>query len=296
MRVLQFGKSGQLALALAVAGKDRADYQVLGSADVDFRDPGAPAQAVRDYRPEIVLIAAAYTDVDGAEGDRAAAFAVNAAAPEAIAHALKECGGALIHVSTDYVFDGRKAGRYLETDTTNPINVYGESKLAGEMAVLRAAPQSVVIRTSWVYSENGRNFVKTMLRAGAERDELHIVDDQIGRPTSANELAVTIWAVADAIASGRAHWGVHHFSGGGAAASWADFADAVFDIQRSKTGKRPRIVRIGSEDYLRPAQRPRNSMLDCGLIKEMYGIKLKPWRDALAQTMDRIEALGGSAE
>ncbi len=295
MRVLQFGKCGQLALALAAARTDQTNYKVLGSADADFRDPDAPAQAVRDYKPDIVLIAAAYTDVDGAEADRAGAFAVNAAAPEAIAQAVNASGGALIHVSTDYVFDGRKTGGYLETDATHPINIYGESKLAGEQGVLKAAPRSVVIRTSWVYSENGKNFVKTMLRVGAERDELHIVDDQIGRPTSATELAITVWTAADAIAAGRAHWGVHHFSGGGAAASWADFADAVFEFQQAKTGKRPAVIRIGSNDYLRPAQRPKNSLLDCGLIKEAYGIKLKPWREALVETMARLEVSAGSS-
>lgn len=246
--------------------------------------------ALASFSPDIVINAAAYTAVDKAESDRATAFAVNAHGPALLAAFAASRNIPLIHISTDYVFDGAASRPYVETDATNPLNVYGESKLEGERAVLHAQPRSMILRTSWLFSAHGSNFVKTMLRLARERDRLRIVNDQFGCPTSAHELAQCIWRIAERIC-GRAepfrHWGIYHYAGGGVT-SWADFAAAIFASPEALVRRAPVIDRVPVQDYPLPATRPRNSALDCNKIAACFGLPPLPWQAPLADVLGRL--------
>ena len=287
MKLLIIGRGGQLSLALAEAGAEPC----LGQDQADLAVPGQVAAAIREAAPDVVINAAAYTAVDAAETDRDTACRVNGEAVGEIAGAARDAGAALIHVSTDYVFDGTKPGAYVETDPVNPLNVYGASKLAGERAALAANPRTVILRTSWVYSPWGRNFVATMLRLGRERAELRIVADQWGRPTSALDLAAACLTIARQVAGApetAPFWGVYHFSGGGEPTTWAGFAAAIFDAAQAHGHARPRIVEVPTSDYPTPAARPANSVLDCRRVAATFGVSPVPWRDALADTIARM--------
>jgi dTDP-4-dehydrorhamnose reductase len=233
VRILQFGVTGQLARELLAQAKDfDVEIAALSRADADFANPQAVAQRVRGVHADLVVLAAAYTAVDLAESERDLAFRVNAETPAAIAEALGPDGPPLVQVSTDYVFDGAKGSPYVETDAPAPLNVYGASKLVGEGAILAAHPRSLILRTSWVVSSHGRNFVKTMLRLAGEGKPLKVVADQFGRPTSARDLARFILSQAERLATakaGDAAYGVHHFANGGEV-SWKGFAEGIFDL------------------------------------------------------------------
>ncbi len=280
MKLLVFGQSGQLARALAAAeagpclGRDQADLSV----------PGSAAEAVHAHAPDVVINAAAYTAVDQAEDDRAAAFRINGEAVGEIAGATAETGAAMIHISTDYVYDGTKQGPYREDDPVAPINAYGASKLAGERAARSANPRTVILRTAWVYAPWGRNFVTTMLRLGSERERISVVDDQIGSPTSAIDLAEACLAIAPRLAGASAsatHWGAHHFAGAGAPASWAAFAAEIFRIADCLARATPVIDAIPGADYPTAARRPVNSALDCAKFTRTFGLSPPPWRQSL---------------
>lgn len=287
--IFMFGKSGQVARAMTERCAEKGIVlKALGREDADLMDPAALRLPISEAPDGAVVVnAAAYTAVDQAEEDQETAYAVNETAPGVMAQGCAARGLPFIHLSTDYVFNGAKDGAYVEDDATDPLGVYGASKLAGEKAVLAAGGRFVIIRTSWVYSPFGRNFVKTMLRVGAERDELRVVDDQIGAPTSAHDIADAILAAAGKLAAGVGETGIFHMTGAGEA-SWADFADTIFEKQAPRWGRRPVVTRILTADYPTPARRPLNSRLDCEKFERAFGYRPPDWRESLAKILDRL--------
>lgn len=275
MSILVLGRSGQLARELA-----RLDpaLRLAGREAIDLERPETVAAAIRERRPRAVINAAAYTAVDKAESERDRAFAVNAVSVGEAAQACAALGAPFVQVSTDYVFDGTKAAPYLEDDPVAPLNVYGESKAAGERAALAAGPAVAVVRTAWVVSPHGANFVKTMLRLAGEREEIAVVADQIGAPTHAADLARACHVLArKLLAADPAARGVFHFTGAGEA-SWADVAEAVFAASSARGGPSARVRRITTAEYPTPARRPANSRLASGRIAAL-GLTPAPWRE-----------------
>ena len=296
VRILQFGTTGQLARELLAQAKDfDAEITALSRAEADFADPATLAKHLGAAKADLVVIAAAYTAVDLAETERDLAFRVNAEAPAAIAAALGPDGPGLVYVSTDYVFDGRKDAPYVETDLPNPLNVYGASKLAGEERLLAAYPRALVLRTSWVVSSHGKNFVKTMLRLAGEGKPIRVVDDQFGRLTSARDLARFILSQAGRLASaskGDPAFGLHHFANAGEA-SWKDLAEGVFDIAMGP--KAPTVAASTTAEFAAPAARPARSTLDTGKLERTFGVTLRPWREALAEIVAELQKVERSA-
>jgi len=288
MKLLVLGAAGQIGHELCRL-RWPADYRIAGfdRADIDIADRQAVADAVQRERPDIVINAAAYTAVDRAEREAEAAFAVNATGPALLAAACKAAAIPLIHISTDYVFDGSKEGPYREDDPVNPLGVYGRSKAAGDRAVRAALAEHVILRTAWVYSAHGHNFVRTMLRLASERPVLRVVADQIGSPTSGADAARAIAAIVQRIAAGDDHWGTYNFASAGAV-SWHGFAQAIFDLAAPWRGPPPTVEAITTADYPTPACRPANSVLDCGRIAEVFGIAPRLWRDALAEVIREL--------
>ncbi len=257
--------------------------------ECDLERPDVAARAVAAARPSVVVNAAAYTAVDRAESDAERCRAVNADAPGALAAAAADCGAAFVHYSTDYVFDGAKAGAYLEDDAPNPQGVYGATKLDGERAVLVANPAAAVFRTSWVFGARGQNFLRTMLRLARERDELRVVADQVGAPTWSRAIAAaTAQVVGAAIRApeGAAAWlahrrGVVHLTSGGST-SWHGFAEAILAVDPGRAEHRAaRVVPISTAEFPTPARRPANSVLDNSRLRERFGLQLPDWRTQL---------------
>jgi len=252
---------------------------------LDLSDVDAVRRVVRETKPEIILNAAAYTAVDRAESEPEVAMQVNGIAPGVLAEEAKRLGAMLVHFSTDYVFDGTQATPYAESDTPNPINAYGRSKLAGERAIEAVGAAHLILRTSWVYSHRGKNFLLTMLRLAHEREELRVVADQRGAPTSARALAE---ATARALQRpGAAARGLYHLTAGGET-SWFGFAEAIVELARDRLPRRPRLVPIASSDYPTPARRPANCMLDCARAREALGAQLSDWRTGLEAVWRRM--------
>lgn len=287
MKALVFGTSGQLGIELARRAPAGVAVTALGRDRADLTDPAGCAAAIAATDADVVINAAAHTAVDQAENDRDTAHLVNAAAPGAMARAAAARGLPFLHVSTDYVFDGSGSRPWREDDPTAPLGVYGQTKLAGERAIAAAGGPHAILRTSWVFSAHGRNFVKTMLRLGAERAMLSVVDDQRGGPTAAADIADALWTVAAAFRDGRGQSGLFHFSGA-PTVSWADFAEAIFAA--SSLAAKPQIRRITTADYPTPAQRPANSALDCSRIRAAYGIEQPDWRRSLSDVIRDLEA------
>jgi dTDP-4-dehydrorhamnose reductase len=286
LTILQFGRTGQLAREMLARAPARGcEIQALSRSDIDLADAGAVANAVRDASADLVLNAAAYTAVDRAESEPDLAMAINAAAPAAMAKACAKRGLPLIHLSTDYVFDGAKAGAWREDDPRAPTCAYGRSKAEGEAAVEAAGGRAVILRTSWVFSAHGSNFVKTMLALAKARPELRVVADQRGRPTAAGDLADAILAIAPRLVAGAPEAsGVFHFAGEGTT-SWAGFAEAIFELAGDP---KPKVIPIPTADYPTPARRPLNSELDCGRIERVFGLRPRPWRDGLAEALHEL--------
>lgn len=297
MRVLVIGKTGQLARALDIVAGAAAQIGFLGRERADLMIPGMAPGAIAAERPDLVINAAAYTAVDDAEAERQTAVRINGAAVGEIARAAAAVDAALIHISTDYVFDGGKRETYLETDPVDPVNAYGASKRIGELAALEENARTIVLRTSWLYSPWGRNFVLTMLRLARKQGRLRIVDDQYGKPTSALDLATACLAIAGEMVrtpAGRPVWGLYHYAGRDAC-SWADFAAGIFEAAAQRGMVRPPgIDRISTADHPTPARRPRNSALDCRKFETTFGLETRSWRVALAPVLELI-AKGGSA-
>jgi dTDP-4-dehydrorhamnose reductase len=281
-RVLLLGAGGQLGMQLARKLAGEAKLTALTRAELDFSDADALRAAVRSVRPEIVVNAAAYTAVDKAEQEQEAARLVNAVAPGVIAEELHKTDGWLIHYSTDYVFDGSGSEPWRETDATGPLSVYGQTKLDGELAIAATGCRHVVLRTSWVYAAEGRNFLHTMLRLGRERDQLRVVDDQIGAPTSAEAITeATRVVLSQLAAAGEDASGIYHLTCSGET-SWCGFARAIFAAFAEKQ-KTPEVVPIPSEAYPTPAVRPRNSRLNCDKFAGRFGYRMPQWEAALAE-------------
>jgi dTDP-4-dehydrorhamnose reductase len=275
--IVVFGGNGQLGRELSRAAASRAiALHALSHAEADIADSAAVAVALARLQPTIVVNAAAYTKVDLAESNVEAARKTNEIGPAILAEACAAVDVPLVHVSTDYVFDGRKEDAYHESDPVCPISVYGRTKAAGEEAVRRILKHHVILRTAWVYGEFGDNFLKTVLRLAATRDELRIVADQQGSPTSAGELAEAILTIASAFRHDRALAGTYHFTAGGVT-TWHGFANRIVEIAAPITGRNPHVTPIGTADYPTAARRPANSRLDCHLFIEKFDFLPRHW-------------------
>ena len=275
LRILVFGSTGQVAREIAALAGPGLAVRCLSRADADLADPAACAAVVAAAQTDVVINAAAYTTVDRAESEPDLARMVNATAPGAIAAACAARGLPFLHVSTDYVFDGSGSRPWREDDPTGPLGVYGQSKLEGERAVAACGGSHAILRTAWVFSAHGSNFVKTMLRVGAGRDRLSVVDDQHGGPTPADSIAAALLTMARAFAAGRGVDGVFHFSGA-PDVTWCTFARAIFAA--TGAARIPEVVPITTADWPTPARRPANSRLDCSRIAETYGIARPDWK------------------
>lgn len=288
--VLVAGRGGQVARALAAsAPADQVKVVCLGRPEFDIRDAGQIARSVDDVAPDLVINAAAYTAVDQAESEPEEARLVNAAAAGALAKAAAARRAPILHLSTDYVFNGEKSGPYVETDEVDPLGVYGLSKLEGEQRVAAANPQAVILRTAWVYSPWGRNFAKTMLRVAEGRDELAVVHDQRGNPTSASDIAAALWAVALRYAGNPKSLvpGVFHMTAAGEA-SWAEFAEEIFSVSSAAGGPSARVRRITTAEYPTPTRRPASSRLDCSRLAEVHGVALPDWRSSTRSVVEEL--------
>jgi dTDP-4-dehydrorhamnose reductase len=293
-RILLLGAGGQLGMQLkqVLAGTrpTGTNLTALTRTEVDLADPEAIRAAIRQACPQILINAAAYTAVDKAESDQEAARLVNAVAPGVMAEEMAKSNGWLIHYSTDYVFDGSGTRAWVETDTTGPLGVYGQTKLDGEIAVAASGCRHVILRTSWVYAAVGKNFLHTMLRLGRERERLTVVDDQIGAPTTAEaitEATLVVLRSLDQLQKPNAEpSGVYHLACGGET-SWCGFAREIFAEFASRQ-KAPEVAPIPTEAYPTPARRPKNSRLNCDKFEAQFGFRMPQWGDALhavAQTM-----------
>jgi len=283
MKVLITGAGGMTGSELARQGLEREwDIVALTKADLDVADADKVEGIIGSERPDVIINAAAYTAVDAAETDAETAMAVNAAGPQNIARAARTSGAQLLHISTDYVFDGEATEPYAPEDRPAPINVYGESKLAGEMAIRDACAEHVIVRTSWVYSHEGKNFVRTMLRSAEEKKEIKVVNDQYGCPTSSIDLASALLCAANLMMRSYVT-GTYHFCNAGST-TWFDFANAIFELQ----GTSPQVTPIPSTEFPTAAKRPRWSVLDTTSFQLAFGVEPRPWRDALKDTMERL--------
>lgn len=298
-RVLVVGATGQVgrelrrslqSLGQVVATSRDGRLEDGGACQVaDLSDPAALERLVAEVAPSAVVNAAAYTAVDKAESDRQAAFRINAQAPGALAHSCAQAGIPLVHYSTDYVFNGQGNVPYREDAPTAPLGVYGASKLAGEEAVRAGGGQHLILRTAWVYAAHGHNFLRTMLRLGAERDELRVVADQVGSPTPAALIAdVTAIALSRALAAGQVS-GIWHLVAAGET-SWHGFAEAIFDeaVAVGLLPRAPRVVPITTADYPTPARRPAYSRLDTSRLERDFGVELPDWRQGLARVIGEL--------
>lgn len=281
MRVLLLGGSGQVGHAFQTSDAFTGELVAVTRRECDLTDAEGLRLLLRRVRPEVIVNAAAYTAVDKAEADRETCYAVNATAPGVIAREAAALGVKLVHYSTDYVFDGRKAGTYTESDPIGPRNVYGASKLAGEEAIAKVGGEFLILRTSWVYSNHGTNFLKTMLRLGAERPELRIVADQHGAPTSADAIADATVKILKKAAGGQWAGGVFHMTAAGAT-TWYGFAKAIFARAASA---QPNLIPITTADYRTPAARPANSVLSNEKFAATFGFRLPEWEQQLDAVM-----------
>jgi dTDP-4-dehydrorhamnose reductase len=286
-RVLLLGAGGQLGMQLArrldSSPEDEVELTALTRAEVDFTDALALRTAIRDLKPEVVINSAAYTAVDKAESEPELARLVNTVAPAVIAAEVGRLKGWLIHYSTDYVFDGSGTRPWVEADLTGPLSVYGQTKLGGELGIAASGCRHAILRTSWVYSAEGRNFLHTMLRLGREREQLKVVDDQIGAPTSAEAITEATQAVLRRLAADdedAATSGVYHLTCAGET-SWYGFARAIFSAFAARQ-KMPEVLPIPTEAYPTPARRPLNSRLNCDKFTAQFGFQMPQWEDALS--------------
>jgi dTDP-4-dehydrorhamnose reductase len=291
VKLLVTGREGQLARSIAERAADHPGLDIIFTSrgEADLSSSGSVAGAITAVRPELVVNAAAYTAVDQAEAEPALAFRINAEGAGEAAAAAREVGAAVIQLSTDYVFDGRARDPYAEDAPTEPLSVYGRSKLAGEAAVRVTNPDHLILRTSWFYSPFGRNFVRTMASLAAEREVLNVVSDQFGCPTSALDLAEAILRIADRWnGSDRAGLGdTYHLAGSGSG-SWFDLASEVM-VNCSRLGLQAAEVRpIAAADWPTKATRPANAVLDCSRIERDLGLRLPDWRRSVAETVKRL--------
>jgi len=293
MRILVTGKDGQVVTALKALAAKEPDITLLalGRPEMDLAHPSSLEAPVRAFAPDAILSVAAYTAVDKAESEPELAQTVNGDAPGELARLAASLNIPILHVSTDYVFSGDKDAPYVETDETGPVSVYGKTKLSGELKIAEATDNHVILRTAWVYSPFGNNFVKTMLRLAETRDELNVVADQRGCPTYAPEIAKVLLLIARQVIQDPdpSLRGVFHLSGEGET-SWAEFAKAIFELSEKRLGKLVTVHPIPTSAYPTPAVRPGNSRLNGDKLDETYGLRLERWRDALEICLEHLAA------
>ncbi|ULJ69938.1 dTDP-4-dehydrorhamnose reductase [Wielerella bovis] len=290
IKYLITGANGQVGSQLVAQLQSKAEILATDRDTLDITDKQAVLQAAQTFRPHFIINAAAHTAVDKAESERDLAHAINCTGAENLALAAQNVGATILHISTDYVFDGKGETPYRETDPVAPQSVYGETKLAGEIAVQAACERHIILRTAWVFNEQGGNFVKTMLRLGASRDSLGVVADQFGSPTYAGDIAATLISICEQIHVGKTNaYGVYHFSGS-PYVSWHDFASEIFAQAHAQNvlAQIPVLNAIATADYSTPASRPANSRLDCGKIQAAFGIETSDWRKALLDLKDYV--------
>lgn len=284
LSILCFGRTGQVARELSRRAGTDIKLISLDREAADLKDPAACAAQIDATDADIIINAAAYTAVDKAEDEPDLAYTINSDAPGAMAQAAAARRLPFLHISTDYVFDGRGSNAWNEGDETAPLGTYGRSKLAGEQAVIQAGGPHVILRTAWVHAAHGNNFLRTMLRVGAARDKLTVVDDQFGGPTAAGDIAQTLFTIAGAFHQGRGTTGIYHYCGQ-PAVSWCDFAREIF----GQAGMSTEVAPIPSSDWPTPAPRPANSVLDCAKIMRDYGIEQPDWRQSLTKILAEQE-------
>jgi dTDP-4-dehydrorhamnose reductase len=291
VRVAVTGREGQVVRSLIErAGGTDIEIVPVGRPELDLAGaPEAIMARLEGSSPDVIISAAAYTQVDKAESEPELAFAINEHGARAVARSASKLGVPLIHLSTDYVFDGAKTSPYAEEDRIGPTGVYGASKLAGERVVLAEHDNSAVLRTAWVYSPFGGNFVKTMLRLAGDRDEISVVDDQRGNPTNALDIADGLLRVAANLCGSddAAQRGVFHMTSAGES-SWAELAEAIFALSAATGGASASVKRIRTVDYPTPAKRPANSRLDSGKLDRVHGVRLPEWRSSLKDVVARL--------
>ncbi|ABR74200.1 NAD(P)-dependent oxidoreductase [Actinobacillus succinogenes] len=277
------GAKGQVGYCLTQQLTGKAEILAVDRDGLDITDQSAVRNAVISFQPDVIINAAAHTAVDRAETEVELSEAINVKGPQYLAEAANEIGAAILHISTDYVFEGNGTNEYQEDDQTNPQGVYGRTKLAGEIAVQQANPKHIVLRTAWVFGERGNNFVKTMIRLGKEREVLGVVGDQFGGPTYAGDIAAALIHIANEIINGKTDvFGVYHFTGK-PYVSWAEFAKAIFNeaVSQKILEKSPLVNAIATHEYPTPAKRPANSRLNLDKIDRTFGIKPSDWQKAL---------------
>lgn len=277
------GAKGQVGHCLTQQLTGKAEILAVDRDELDITDQSAVKKIVETFKPDVIINAAAHTAVDRAESEVELSEAINVKGPQYLAEAANEIGAVILHISTDYVFEGSGSGEYKEDDQTNPQGVYGRTKLEGEIAVQQANPRSIILRTAWVFGEHGHNFVKTMLRLAKDRDSLGIVGDQFGGPTYAGDIAKTLIEIANQILAGKENaFGVYHFTGK-PYVSWYEFANAIFVEAESQKllEKQPHLKTITTAEYPTPAKRPANSRLDLTKIKQTFNIEPSDWQNAL---------------
>ena len=300
IRMLVTGARGQVGSEVARELAGRAELIAHDRSTLDLANPGEIAARVREARPDVIVNCAAYTAVDRAETEHDKAHAVNGVAPGILAEQAKRAGALLIHYSTDYVFDGAKRGAYVEGDATNPVSVYGRTKLEGERAVAQSGCRHLILRTSWVYGPHGANFLLTMLRFAATREELRIVDDQRGAPTSARAIARLTRELLDRngdtdeitraeLDQVAEKGGLYHATAAGET-TWFGFAQAIFDEARRQRvpGRTPRLVAITTPEYPTPAKRPANSVLSSARLQSTFGVAIPDWRRGLEEVVSAL--------
>jgi dTDP-4-dehydrorhamnose reductase len=292
MRLLIAGWQGQVARALVEAAPACPDVTAcaVGRAALDICEARSIERALSRIEPSIIINSAAYTAVDKAETDSERAFALNRDGARLLAEAAARRGIPIIHISTDYVYDGHKPSPYVENDTPAPATVFGRSKLDGEQAVREANPKHLILRTAWVFSPSGRNFVKSMLGQAAEQPRVRVVDDQHGSPTYAPHLVSAILELARQLSAARTEenaWGVYHAAGTGTT-TWRGFAEEVFRRSAAMGGPTAAVDPIASADYPTPAQRPANSQLDCGKLERTFGLRLPDWQVGVGECVERL--------
>ncbi len=302
MKILITGKNGQVGFELArYLAATQHEVISVGSADCDLSKPAAIRDLIQTVRPDVMINPAAYTAVDRAESEPALARAINANAPEVMANELKKTGGLLVHFSTDYVFDGHKTTPYNELDAPNPQSVYGQTKLLGEKAITASGVDHIILRTSWVFGVHGNNFLKTMLRLATERDELRVVNDQFGAPTSARFLAQTVTQMLDRLGPEKAGnqeakdraalTGLYHCSCSGRT-SWYDYAKCAIEFAHTLGVKlklpADKLIAIPSSEYPTPAARPTNSVLDNTKLEQCFGIQRPDWQSEVGQVIQAL--------
>jgi len=289
MKLLVIGANGQLGWEVCRQGENQGiDILGLDLPDFDITEPSEVKKAVGQDGVSLVINASAYTAVDTAESEPKKAFAVNRDGPAYLAVSCAEAGIPLIHISTDYVFDGSKKSPYLETESVSPLGIYGQSKAAGETEIRDNLKDHIIIRTAWLYGLHGNNFVKTMLRLGKEKEVLSVVADQYGCPTYAADLADAIVTIATQISEQHdIIWGIYHYCGKGVT-SWHGFAQEIFDLANHYDKFQVKeVMPITTSEYPTPAKRPVNSGMDCSLLTKNFGISLRPWQESLADMVDR---------